>query len=158
VGGAAGTKLQGFVAQIDVLREQTQGRTLREIIETVEEQSGLIEHYRNEKEGADRIENLQELVTAAESFVTQEGFGRDAVAMPLDEQQNAPQLSQSPVSQGLDPNQPLLDEALRRRPVRRPPWSMPTPARRCRRCRPFWCMRRWKRATTRPRPARTPCS
>jgi DNA helicase-2/ATP-dependent DNA helicase PcrA len=26
VGGAAGTKLQGFVAQIDVLREQTQGR------------------------------------------------------------------------------------------------------------------------------------
>jgi DNA helicase-2/ATP-dependent DNA helicase PcrA len=89
------------------------GRTLREIIETVEEQSGLIEHYRNEKEGADRIENLQELVTAAESFVTQEGFGRDAVAMPLDEQQNAPQLSQSPVSQGLDPNQPLLDEALR---------------------------------------------
>ena len=113
VGGAAGTKLQGFVAQIDVLREQTQGRTLREIIETVEEQSGLIEHYRNEKEGADRIENLQELVTAAESFVTQEGFGRDAVAMPLDEQQNAPQLSQSPVSQGLDPNQPLLDEALK---------------------------------------------
>ena len=49
VGGAAGTKLQGFVAQIDVLREQTQGKTLREIIETVEEQSGLIEHYRNEK-------------------------------------------------------------------------------------------------------------
>lgn len=113
VGGSAGTKLQGFVAQIDVLREQTQGRTLREIIETVEEQSGLIEHYRNEKEGADRIENLQELVTAAESFVTQEGFGRDAVALPLDEQQGASLLNQSPVSQGLDSNLPLLDEALK---------------------------------------------
>ena len=114
VGGSAGTKLQGFVAKLDVLREQTQGKTLREIIETVQEQSGLIEHYRNEKEGADRIENLQELVTAAESFVTQEGFGRDAVALPVDEHGNAARpLSQSPASQGLDPNAPLLDEALK---------------------------------------------
>ena len=114
VGGAAGTKLQGFVAQIDVLREQTQGKTLREIIETVEEQSGLIEHYRNEKEGADRIENLQELVTAAESFVTQEGFGKDAVALPVDAQEILPatNLTQSPVSQGLDPEAPLLDQPL----------------------------------------------
>ncbi|MBI1624971.1 UvrD-helicase domain-containing protein [Comamonas suwonensis] len=115
VGGSAGTKLQGFVAKLDVLREQTQGKTLREIIETVQEQSGLIEHYRNEKEGADRIENLQELVTAAESFVTQEGFGRDAVALPVDAQEILPgaNLSQSPASQGLDPNAPLLDEALK---------------------------------------------
>ena len=114
VGGSAGTKLQGFVAKLDVLREQMQGKTLREIIETVQEQSGLIEHYRNEKEGADRIENLQELVTAAESFVTQEGFGRDAVALPVDEHGNAARpLSQSPASQGLDPNAPLLDEALK---------------------------------------------
>ena len=114
VGGSAGTKLQGFVAQIDVLREQTQGRTLREIIEIVEEQSGLLEHYRNEKEGPDRIENLQELVTAAESFVTQEGFGKDAVALPVDAQEILPgaNLSQSPASQGLDPNAPLLDQPL----------------------------------------------
>ena len=48
-------------------------------------QSGLIEHYKAEREGADRIENLEELVNAAESFVTQEGFGRDAVALPVDE-------------------------------------------------------------------------
>lgn len=114
VGGSAGTKLQGFVAKIDVLREQTQGKTLREIIETVEEQSGLLEHYRNEREGADRIENLQELVTAAESFVTQEGFGKDAVALPVDAQEILPgaNLSQSPASQGLDPNAPLLDQPL----------------------------------------------
>ncbi len=116
VGGSAGTKLQGFVAKIDVLREQTQGKTLREIIETVEEVSGLLEHYRNEKEGADRIENLQELVTAAESFVTQEGFGRDAIALPLDEHQSTlpeQNLTQSPASQGLDPNAPLLNEPLK---------------------------------------------
>ena len=30
--------------------------------------SGLIEHYRNEREAADRIENLGELVTAAAAF------------------------------------------------------------------------------------------
>ncbi len=110
--GAPGTKLAGFVAKIDVLREQTQGRTLREIIEAIEEESGLLEHYRNEKEGADRIENLQELVNAAESFVTQEGFGRDAVALPLDEHDGARALTQSPASQGLDPALPLLDTPL----------------------------------------------
>ena len=78
--------------------------SLREIIDLVLDHSGLIEHYKTEREGADRIENLEELVNAAESFVTQEGFGRDAVALPVDE------LAQSPVSQGLDPNRPVLNE------------------------------------------------
>jgi len=78
--GKVGAKLAGFVAMIDVMREQTPGMTLREIIEVVLEKTGLIEHYKTEKEGADRVENLEELVNAAESFVTQEGFGRDAEA------------------------------------------------------------------------------
>ena len=85
VSGKAGANMGAFVARIDVLREQTQGLSLREIIELVLDHSGLIEHYRTEREGADRIENLEELVNAAESFVTQEGFGRDAVALPVDE-------------------------------------------------------------------------
>ncbi|SFP22088.1 DNA helicase-2 / ATP-dependent DNA helicase PcrA [Variovorax sp. PDC80] len=106
VGGKAGSNLTAFVAKIDVLREQTQGVSLREIIELVLDHSGLVEHYRADREGADRIENLEELVNAAESFVTQEGFGRDAVALPVDE------LRQSPASQGLDPGRPLLDEPL----------------------------------------------
>jgi len=97
--GKAGANLAAFVAMIDVLREQTEGLTLREIIDLVLDKTGLVNHYRAEKEGADRVENLEELVNAAESFVTQEGFGRSAVAMP----QTAPQgLSQSPVSQGLE--------------------------------------------------------
>jgi DNA helicase-2/ATP-dependent DNA helicase PcrA len=85
VPGKAGANLGAFVAKIDVLREQTAGLTLREIIELVLDHSGLIEHYRLDREGVDRIENLEELVNAAESFVTQEGFGRDAVALPVDE-------------------------------------------------------------------------
>ncbi len=110
VPGKAGANLGAFVAMLDVLREQTQGQNLRGIISQMLESSGLMEHYRNEKEGADRIENLDELISAAESFVTQEGFGRDAVALPLDEQ-GAP-LTQSPASQGLDPEQPLLNAPL----------------------------------------------
>jgi DNA helicase-2/ATP-dependent DNA helicase PcrA len=103
--------LGAFVAMVDVLREQTQGLNLRGIIEQMLESTGLVEHFRTEKEGADRIENLQELVNAAESFVTQEGFGRDAVALPLDE--HGTPLTQSAVSQGLDPNAPVLDEPLK---------------------------------------------
>ena len=105
VSGKAGANIGAFVAKIDVLREQTQGATLREIIELLLEHSGLIEHYKADREGADRIENLEELVNAAESFVTIEGFGRSAVALPVDDKApNAASsaLTQSPASQGLD--------------------------------------------------------
>ncbi|MBA3595089.1 MAG: UvrD-helicase domain-containing protein [Polaromonas sp.] len=110
VPGKAGTNLGAFVAKIDVLREQTPALSLREIIELVLQHSGLEEHYKLEKEGQDRLENLGELVNAAESFVSMEGFGRDAVALPVDELGAA--LSQSPASQGLDPSAPLGDEPL----------------------------------------------
>jgi DNA helicase-2/ATP-dependent DNA helicase PcrA len=59
---------------------------LREIIEHVVQSSGLADFYRTEKEGQERLENLDELVNAAEAFVTQEGFGKEAVALPIDEQ------------------------------------------------------------------------
>ena len=85
VSGKAGLNMGAFVSFIDALRTQTQGLSLREIIDLVLDHSGLIEHYKTEREGADRIENLEEPVNAAESFVTQEGFGRDAVALPVDE-------------------------------------------------------------------------
>ena len=110
VTGKAGTNLGAFVAKIDVLREQTSGCTLREIIELVLQHSGLQEHYRLEKEGQDRLENLGELINAAESFVSMEGFGRDAVALPIDE--HGYPVGQSPASQGLNVNAALLDEPL----------------------------------------------
>jgi DNA helicase-2/ATP-dependent DNA helicase PcrA len=79
--GKAGSNIAGFVAKIDVLREQTGGMALRDIMELTLAHSGLLEHYRAERDGADRVENLDELVNAAESFVTQEGFGREALAV-----------------------------------------------------------------------------
>ncbi|NCP56082.1 MAG: ATP-binding domain-containing protein, partial [Rhodoferax sp.] len=107
LGGKAGSNIGAFLAGIDVLREQTQGLSLRETIEATLKHSGLIEHYKADREGQDRVENLAELVNAAESFVSIEGFGRDAVALPVDELGNA--LTQSPASQGLDMSQPMQD-------------------------------------------------
>ena len=81
VGGKAGANLASFVAKLDAMREQAQHSTLKEIVELVLDASGLITHYMAEREGADRVENLQELVNAAESFVSMEGFGRESAAM-----------------------------------------------------------------------------
>jgi len=107
--GRAGANLAGFVAKIDVLREQTAGLPLREIVEAVVQGSGLKEHYQSEREGGERLENLAELASAAESFAIQEsGLGKNAVAIPPSARR-AP--SQSPASQGLDPDAPQAPPA-----------------------------------------------
>jgi DNA helicase-2/ATP-dependent DNA helicase PcrA len=80
--GKAGTKVAAFVAKIDILREQTTGMNLRDIVSTMLDASGLLEHYRLDREGEDRLENLEELVNAAESFVRLEGFGKESPASP----------------------------------------------------------------------------
>ena len=85
VAGKAGGNLAAFAALIGSMRSATQGLTLRRIIEHVLEHSGLEAFYRNDRDGQDRLENLAELVNAAEAFVTIEGFGKDAVALPIDE-------------------------------------------------------------------------
>ena len=114
VSGAAGAKLRSFHALIDVMREAVAGQSLRHTIEHVLHASGLQDHYRADKEGQERLENLDELINAAESFVLQEGFGKDAIALPLDETAStAPAaLTQSPASQGIDPRLPLLNQPL----------------------------------------------
>ncbi|NML13984.1 UvrD-helicase domain-containing protein [Azohydromonas caseinilytica] len=85
VTGRAGTNLAAFNDLILRLRERTKGLTLREIISRMLDASGLLDFYRADKDGQERIENLEELVNAAEAFVTQEGFGKEVVALPVDE-------------------------------------------------------------------------
>src|SRR3954468_22480817 len=85
VGGKGGSNLVAFTQRVDSMREQTRGLTLREIIVHMLEASGLVDFYKSDREGKERLENLEELVNAAEAFVTQEGFGKDAVALPVDE-------------------------------------------------------------------------
>ncbi|MCU0950919.1 MAG: UvrD-helicase domain-containing protein [Burkholderiaceae bacterium] len=77
LGGAAGTKVGAFVKLIEGLRFECQPLTLKEIVQVTIERSGLVEHYRSDKEGQERIENLEELVNAASAFVSEEGYTQD---------------------------------------------------------------------------------
>ncbi|QBY53911.1 UvrD-helicase domain-containing protein [Cupriavidus oxalaticus] len=106
VPGAAGSKLAAFTRLIDKMRDDTRRMTLAETVEYMINTSGLITHYQGEKEGQDRIENLQELVTAAQAFVVEEGYGLDALAavIPADRAPAMPVLADGDQSQQvLDP-------------------------------------------------------
>jgi len=65
-------KVAPFIALIESLREDCAGLTLAEKVELVVAKSGLTEHYRREREGAERLENLGELVNAAAAFSADE--------------------------------------------------------------------------------------
>src|SRR5204862_6117169 len=67
--GKTGAALAGFLRLIESLRAETQGLPLPETVEVMLEKSGLVAHYKAERDGADRVENLNELVNAAAAFV-----------------------------------------------------------------------------------------
>ncbi len=67
--GKAGASLGNFARLIEGLREQTRELMLPEVIEHMLERSGLMAHYRAEREGADRLENLSELINAGAAFI-----------------------------------------------------------------------------------------
>ncbi len=69
---AAGSKAAPFRALIETLQTETQGLSLHELVEHAVAKSGLIEHYKAEREGADRVANLEELVNAATTFTEEE--------------------------------------------------------------------------------------
>jgi DNA helicase II / ATP-dependent DNA helicase PcrA len=69
---AAEGKVAQFTQLMDQVRTEVQGLPLHELVEIVVAKSGLIEHYKTEREGADRIENLAELVNAAAAFTEEE--------------------------------------------------------------------------------------
>ncbi len=81
VAGKAGSSLGNFVRLVEAMRFETQQLPLPEMVQVMIDKSGLIQHYQSEKEGADRIENLEQLVSAATLFVSEEGFGMDAPAL-----------------------------------------------------------------------------
>ncbi|MBY0242234.1 MAG: UvrD-helicase domain-containing protein [Burkholderiaceae bacterium] len=78
--GKAGASLGGFVKLVEGARFETQQFALPELVRVVLDASGLLSHYAAEKEGADRIENLEQMVNAAKQFVSEEGYGQDAPA------------------------------------------------------------------------------
>ena len=71
VAGKGGSNLAQFALMIQRLAQETRELPLPEMVEHVIAQSGLIEHYQQDREGADRIENLNELVSAAAAFASE---------------------------------------------------------------------------------------
>ena len=71
VAGKGGSNLAQFAMMIQRLALETRDLPLPEMVEHVIAQSGLIEHYQQDREGADRIENLNELVSAAAAFASE---------------------------------------------------------------------------------------
>jgi DNA helicase-2/ATP-dependent DNA helicase PcrA len=75
----------GFVTLVEEMRRATAGLPLPEVIEHVVEASGLKQHYQAEKEGADRLENLAELVNAAATFVAERDVQPAGEGVSIDE-------------------------------------------------------------------------
>ena len=75
LGPKAATAVHGFMALIERLTREVAGRALHEQVDHVLEASGLIEHKRSEKadRGEARVENLNELVSAARGFAPETG-------------------------------------------------------------------------------------
>ena len=72
LGGKAGTSVGAFIRLIEALRSETANLPLPEVIDHIIEKSGLRQHYLGEKEGKERLENLDELINAATSFLQEE--------------------------------------------------------------------------------------
>ncbi|MEJ7137114.1 UvrD-helicase domain-containing protein [Amphibiibacter pelophylacis] len=83
-------RLQGFIDLIDDLRQRASGLKLPEIIQRVVEGSGLQAAYEAEREGQERLENLGELVNAADAFERYEQRGAPVTPVAADGESGAP--------------------------------------------------------------------
>jgi DNA helicase-2/ATP-dependent DNA helicase PcrA len=74
LGGRAGANLAQFGRLIESLQAVAASQGLPDLVATTIQRSGLAAHYTEEREGRERLENLEELVNASTSFVTEQGF------------------------------------------------------------------------------------
>jgi len=103
VPGKGGANLAQFSLLIQRLADETRSLPLPELVEHVIEHSGLIGHYQLDREGADRIENLRELITAAAAFVAESEMG----GLPAGEVVQTAG-AQDPMQEGFDGLSPLM--------------------------------------------------
>ncbi|SIQ98215.1 DNA helicase-2 / ATP-dependent DNA helicase PcrA [Aromatoleum tolulyticum] len=80
--GKPGTVLAQFVHLVEDLRRDTARLPLPELVDHVLDASGLRDFYRSEKEGQERLENLDELINAAANFLGESGADAEALAQP----------------------------------------------------------------------------
>ncbi|MBD7976729.1 DNA helicase II [Serpens gallinarum] len=83
--GRAASALNAFVELIDELALKVEGLPLHSMAQRVIEESGLLAYHRDEKgeKGQTRVENLEELVSAARAFDHYEGEEGDEAQTPL---------------------------------------------------------------------------
>jgi len=75
-------KVAGFAKLIEEIKQATADLPLAEVIDHVMEASGLADYYRADKDGADRLENLNELINAAALFSEEGGLSDVPEATP----------------------------------------------------------------------------
>jgi DNA helicase II / ATP-dependent DNA helicase PcrA len=103
--GKAGQGVVGFIRLVEGLRQDCLGLSLFEMVGLVIERSGLKAHYQAERDGKDRIENLEELVNAAASFDVEGG----ALVRAEDIAAGGPEEQEVPAG---DPRLRVLDDFL----------------------------------------------
>lgn len=80
--GKPGTVLAQFVRLVEDMRRDTARLPLPELVDHVLDTCGLRTFYRNEKEGQERLENLDELINAAANFVGESAADPDGAKDP----------------------------------------------------------------------------
>jgi DNA helicase II / ATP-dependent DNA helicase PcrA len=85
LGPKANAAMNGFLNLVDRLAREVSGLVLHEQVDHILQNSGLIEHFKRDKadKGEARVENLDELVSAARGF-TPEGGGETELLPPLE--------------------------------------------------------------------------
>ncbi len=101
VAGKGGSNLAQFALTIQRLAQETRDLPLPEMVEHVIAQSGLIEHYQQDREGADRIENLNELVSAAAAFAAEANMSGLPAGVVIVSDAQTRTLDTMPVESGL---------------------------------------------------------
>lgn len=80
--GKPGTVLAQFVRLVEDMRRDTRALPLPELVDHVLDASSLRSHYKQDKEGQDRLENLDELINAASNFLAESAQDAEALAEP----------------------------------------------------------------------------
>jgi len=104
--GRAGANLARFVQLIEQMTFEAKHLSLPELVEHVIHHSGLQAHYQTEREGQERLENLQELVNAAAAFAAEEQVTGLPAAIAI----AAPALASSSSNDAFADNDPFASE------------------------------------------------
>ncbi|HQZ02963.1 MAG TPA: exodeoxyribonuclease V subunit gamma [Thauera sp.] len=80
--GKPGTALGQFLRLIEDMRRDTAGLPLPELVDQVLDTCGLRAHYKADKEGRERLENLDELINAAANFLGESQADAEVLAQP----------------------------------------------------------------------------